>query len=288
MVTKDSISTWLIRQTTETPTLKYRHSLLTETIEERQGILPALKKYFYKAHEDARRRLTKPFEKSLDPFGENAEFDPAEGYPHRLHQVTLQGYFGEVFASLIARFFDPFGISGWEVPGFLFRFHTLAFEQLDALRHNDKKAKPIPGRSGDDCLAFYTDEKGNVLKILYCESKCTLTHRTDLITDAHEKVGSSEIVSIRQLIELLDDYEDDNSIRWSNSLKRLLMNKLVGCDRYNLVNYICGQLPKRDPSWMSRNTPHNTYKSNHHLEAVELHISGVAELIDEVYRKPYN
>jgi hypothetical protein len=249
--------------------------------------MPQLKEYVYNAHEDARRRLRKLAETSLDPLEEVSGFDPAQGYPEMLHQITLQGYLGEIFAAIIAQFFTPFGITNWKVPAFLFRFHNLAFEQLEAIRQTGEEAGRIPGRTGDDCLAFQIDGKGFIFRVLYCESKCTTENSAKLIAEAHKKVGQSQIKNIHQLIEILKDYDDPDSRMWLDALRRLWMNGLSGCERYNLVNYICAHSPSKGDRkhWIPADRPHADYISDKPLEAVELHLHDVEGLVREIYGK---
>jgi hypothetical protein len=124
---------------------------------------------------------------TLDPLGEPDTGDPALEYPHKLPLSTLQGYFGEVFAGLIVENGSALGESGWQVPAFLFRTHAVAFEQLELMRQTGQPLKGVPGRTGDDCMAFRRDSQGNIIRTLYCEAKCTLGHDTSLIADAHER-----------------------------------------------------------------------------------------------------
>src|SRR6266571_3942921 len=81
---------------------------------------------------------------SLDPFEERIVDDPAEGYPECLHILTLKGYFGEVFAAIVAQHFSPFEVDNWEVPAFLFRFHVVELQHIEALNQIGGEVKRRP------------------------------------------------------------------------------------------------------------------------------------------------
>src|SRR5690348_6281052 len=119
MIVKSNFVSWLRDTPSESGDEKYRHRLLTEYHNKREEIFDELRLYVQNAHEDARRYLREVFENTLDPFATSPSFDPAEGYPELLHMQTLKGYFGEIFAGLIAEYFSPFGVDGWKVPVFL-------------------------------------------------------------------------------------------------------------------------------------------------------------------------
>src|SRR5258708_19541568 len=52
---------------------------------------------------------------------------------------------------------------------------------------------------------------------------------------------------------------------------------------YDLVSYVCGRHPKHNSVWLPTKKPHESYKANRRLEAVETHLYGVKTLIHEVY-----
>jgi hypothetical protein len=197
MITQNKFSSWLQNLVTESADKKYRHRLFTEYLNTRDETLQALTAYVRNAHEDARRYLHELFSNTLDPFGTQSSFDPAEGYPELLEMKTLKGYFGEIFAGLIAEYFSPFGEDDWKVPVFLFRYHTVAFQELERIRQTGGKAKEIPGRTGDDCLAFQVNSEGEIIRYLYCEAKCTSGgHLPEKVALAHKKVSESAVVDL--------------------------------------------------------------------------------------------
>src|SRR5258706_14386554 len=137
MITQNKFSDWLCDILNETPDKKYRHRLFKEYPNKRNEILKELTSYIQDAHEDARSRLRKLVENPLDPLGDLPAFDPTYGYPEHFHMDTLKGYFGEIFAGLIAEHFSPFEQEGWKVPAFLFRYHEVEFQHLEILRHTN-------------------------------------------------------------------------------------------------------------------------------------------------------
>ena len=141
MITQSTFTSWLKEELHESPDKTYRHRLLTENPNTRDNFLDDLSSYVRAAHEDAKRHLRELFENTLDPFGTFPPFDPAEGYPELLHMQTLKGYFGEIFAGLIAEHFSPFGEASWKVPVFLFRYHIVAFQEFREAFSNRRKSK---------------------------------------------------------------------------------------------------------------------------------------------------
>jgi len=287
MTKSDKLSRWLSSTISESKDKRYKHRLLKEDLSQRCEILEELRSLVQKAHEDARRHLRDLAGTSLDPLDSLAN-DPAEGYPECLHIRTLKGYLGEIFAGLVAEKLSPFGEANWRVPTFLFRFHDFAFNELERIRQG-KKAKIIPGRPGDDCLAFQLDDQGQIRRSLVCEAKCTSSHDTHLISDAHKQISDpiSIPVSIRQIIDILKDRKDDkDALAWVKALQRLWLEGVDSSyERCDLVCYVCGRFPKRKPSWISSKVPHQSYTARRRLEAAEIHLHDVEDIIREVYGK---
>src|SRR6266852_5613517 len=149
--------------------------------------------------------------------------------------------------------FSPHDESGWEIPAFLFRKHNVAFEQLEAFfQGGTDELGRIPGRTGDDCLAFCRDNTGSITKSLYCEAKCTASHDSGMIAKAHVKVGSSSMVSIPQLVEILQRRDSPEAKKWIDALRKYRMRlTLKSAHRLNMVNYVYGgyrhMLLREDP-----------------------------------------
>jgi superfamily II DNA/RNA helicase len=281
----NGISNWLSISITESTDKQYIHRLIKEDQSQRNAILNELILIVQKAHDDARSRLRKLGGNSLNPF-DNLAIDPAEGYPERLHLQTLKGYFGEIFAGIIAENVALFGLDDWEIPAFLFRFHIVEFQQLEYLIQTEETAKKRPGRTGDDCLAFRRNSEGIIISSLACEAKCTANHNANMISEAHEKASAANLIPIdvQQLIEILLDYKDYSSSEWVNALRALWLGKVEkNHKRYDLVSYICGQHPVRNQNWISINKAHDKYTGGRNLEAAEIHLHDVESLIKAVY-----
>ncbi len=288
MTTQNKFTFWLQDFVSESDDKRYRHRLITEYPNKRNEILEELTTYVQNAHEDARLRLRKIADNSLDPFGLPAPFDPAEGYPELFHIRTLKGYFGEIFAGLIAEYLSPFDESNWKVPAFLFRYHGVEFQQLEVIRQTGRHAGLRPGRTGDDCLAFQLDDKGQIIRYLYCEAKCTPKHRTKMIGDAYRKASESVLVDLPQVIEILKQKNDAYSVQWVRAIQQLwFQGNNHKSERYDMVSYICGISPVQEgrTSWLPTDKPREEYKAQRRLEAVEIHLPNVESLIRKVYGK---
>lgn len=281
----EDLRNWL-PETLSNSSDRYRHRLFVEDADSRSKIIDQLKQYFINAHEDVRRHLREVVNNSLDPLGEPSTFDPAEGYPEKLHNQTLKGYLGEVFAGLISEMYSPHG-EAWKVPVFLFRFHDVALDQLDFWRQTGQAPGKIPGRFGEDCVAFQRNEQGKIVRSLICEAKCTSNHNRTLINNAHEQISSRNLfpIDLRKIIEILKDYNDDESIQWVNALQFLYLNQnQAEYERCDLVTYVHGQVPIRNQTWIPNETPHDRYSGNRRLEAAEIRLSDVDSLIQLVYQ----
>jgi replicative superfamily II helicase len=273
------IHSWLSNFITKSNDKRYRHRLLKENLKQRNAIINELKSYVDMAHEDARQYLRKLAGTSLEPL--DGYSDPSKGYPEILHPKTLKGYFGEIFSAIIAENFAPFEEDNWKVPAFLFRFHSVVFQQLESLRQTGGEANIRPGRTGDDCLAFKLNDEEQIIQVLYCEAKCTSKHYSNMITDAHKKVSESEIVDILPIIDILREKNDATSRMWIDALRQIRL--FPNYERCNLVSYVCGEFPKIEQTWMTTDKPHPEYKSGQRLESVEVHLHDVDTLIKDVY-----
>ncbi|WP_414619103.1 DEAD/DEAH box helicase [Calothrix sp. CCY 0018] len=283
----NGISKWLSNLTTQSKNHQYTHRLLKENLDQRDANLDELILIVQKAHDDTRNRLRKSAANSLNPFEDSCDIDLAEGYPERLHMQTLKGYFGEIFAGIIAENFAIFELNDWEVPAFLFRFHEVAFQHLELIKQTGELAKKQPGRTGDDCLAFRRNSKGIIIASLICEAKCTANHNANMISEAHEKSSIANIIPVDtlRLIQILQDCSNSYSFEWVEALQTLRLKNLdkKNYERCDLVSYVCGQHPIRNKNWISTNKAHDKYTANRKLEAVEIHLHDVENLIKAVY-----
>jgi hypothetical protein len=284
MLRIEGIAAWLTESLSTSNDGRYRHRRLVENPSLRGEVLDRLAEYTRMAHNDALQRLRTLAGISLDPLAGRTVPDPVNLYPHAFPPSVLQGFFGEVFAGILVEHFGPFGEDGWEIPAFLFRTHSVAFEQLEACWQSGVTARQIPGRTGDDCLAFRRDGDGRIIRTLYCEAKCTLDHNAALIADAHRKVSESPTVNILQLIEILTERGDADSLAWIPALRQLRLSQTPpGYERCDLVSYICGRAPVRGETWIGADAAHANYNATRRLEAVEMHMQGVESMVRAVY-----
>ncbi len=285
MATSATVTNWLAVSMCGSKAEGYFHCLLKEKADPRPSLIEQeLISYVKKAHEDALNWWCNATA-SLDPLEPDAS-ENLLGYPALLPMQTLKGYFGEIFAALVAENFSPFGEDSWKVPAHLFRWHNVAFEYLESLRQGNKQLQSVLGRTGDDCLAFQMDDSGTITKVLFCEAKCTNSHNTQLIRDAHKKVGSSALASIPHLISTLVSRNDRDSRRWVDALRQLHLSlQKPTFERYDLVSYVCGQHPVQTDSWIPKDKHHDEYTGGRCLQAVEVHLHNVNKLVRLVYGK---
>lgn len=219
----EAIGAWLKEDVTKTADGRYWHRLLVESSAGKDAALTRLKSLVRAAHDDSRKYLLSAFGDSLDPLEETATSDFAASYPAMLALQTLYGYFGEILAGVSAETFGAFGLGPWVVPAYLFRFHVVAFQELERIRLGEPSKSALPGRTGDDCLAFIRDVGGTITATLVCEAKCTEDHDSGMIADAHVKV-SEELrtpVDLIRLIQVLQDRGDTEGAAWVQALDLL-------------------------------------------------------------------
>lgn len=265
----------------------YRHRFLREDAPRRAAALPHLRQYLQEAHADAKAHVRAIAGVSLDPLAAPPPYDPAAGYPDQLHEITLQGYFGEALTGLLAQLYPPFD-ENWEVPAHLFRFHNVVFEQLELARQNGGRVGRIPGRTGSDSLAFKRSDPTTITCFLNGEAKCTTGHSSSIVADAHSQVGKGNArtpVSMLQVIEILSSRPDQASKDWVEALRKFNLRPTIRpTDRYDFVCYVCGQRPSRRLSWLSTIRPHKKYAGRRNLEVVEVHLDDVRGLITTAYQ----
>jgi hypothetical protein len=274
------LQAWL--PSTEATNGTYRHARLTEDSARRVEGLASLASLAAEAHRDARERLERLVGISLDPLSAEAP-SSWHRYPEALHTSVLQGYLGELLAGLIAENYQPHG-RRWAVPAFLFRGHLVAYQDLERRRQLGGPARPIPGRTGDDALAFEVDQDGAIVAWLWCEAKCTHDHVSTLISDGHDQLSAAIRipVDLTQLIAILQESPDPDSERWIASLRELLFASEPP-PRFDMFVYVCGRKPVQRPSWIPEDAPHSSYTGARSLEAVEVHL----ECFDEVLTAAY-
>lgn len=174
--------------------------------------------YFKDAHKQAQQKyIDKINEFNLDPLNQPPIYTAV------LPLKTLQGYLGEVFGGLIAITQRPFNLD-WEIPVHLFSFHDTVFDWLDMYLQNAETSAEIPGRTGDDNLAFVRNENNEITAVLFIEAKCTLTHNPSLINDAHSSLSKGNIfpVSRDKIKQLLIEKGDSESLNFVDAINNIV------------------------------------------------------------------
>jgi hypothetical protein len=267
--------------------------------EDRAGlaaIQAELNAYILEAFDDARRRIRRGFVDDLSPFNDPAT-DPAANYPALLHRVTLQGYLGETLAVLAVEHWGAHGHTDWIVPAFLFRLHDQEFQHLEAINARllagdaydpDSIAERRPGRTGDDGIAFRINIDNNITEILTLEAKCLTQNNNAKIAEAHQKLasGGQRPSSIRELVNILDEYDTPDAQMWQGALLKLWRDGYRVTVHYDGVGYTCGRIPAESGrvAWMPAEAPHCAYTAARKLEGMEFQIEDLTGLIDTLYR----
>lgn len=276
MMKLDGIDGWLVEKGQAAPSDSYTHRLLEEQHSNRSKILAELRSCVESAHADTKRYLDR---EGLSEI--------SEVYPSKLPLQTLTGYFGEVLTAIVVETYSPFGKNGWRVPAFLFHLNDQAFEYLENLILGEKRSWAPFGQQGYDCIAFQRRQNGDIKRILICEAKCTSKHSSKLIHKAHSKLSDRLAFSgfrISQMISILKLRNDEGSRRWADALQRFRMQdpRTLDC-RFDLVCYTCGNPPKPGEACLPVNAPHDAYKGGRPLEAIEIHLEAIRELVSEIY-----
>lgn len=272
---------------THTKNKGYHHLAIVEDPHLRERAIPILAEYVRRAHSLALVRLHEVYPDTLDPRRRKTRDRVFASYPAKCDGNILKGFFGEIFAGLVAELESP-GQREWHVPAFAFHDHNLLFEEL-IRQAADARAKRTFGRFGDDCLAFALDKNTTTIShILIAEAKCTHTHDADLLNAAFSKLGDQPIdvstLWITVLIEGLKNEGSSDSTTWAFVLAAFRdSNRLSDRFRNDLVSYVHGDAPKRKKHWMDATTPHSAYKAPRHITTAEIKLSDVEGLIQGVY-----
>jgi hypothetical protein len=293
-----SLANWLQSTIQRSADKKYYHRRLEENLTVRTSIPSIhqeLQKLIHQAHEDARKKLRNlvGIPQSLDLFEEQKtqgiDSTIIDDFPRYLELKTLKGYFGEIMAAVVAEHFKPLD-EDWQVFAFPFRSHDAAYHALEKVRQEGGSAPTIPGRLGDDMLAFHCDDQGKITHVLFCEAKCTANHNSELVAEAHQKSSDNKIIPVdcKLLIEILQDYASPGSDeeKWIHALRRLYFSHNNPThERCDLVIYNCGLPPVKESTVIiPTSIPHENYTARRRLEAVEIHLHDVNGLIEEAYQ----
>lgn len=290
------LADWLVEQVLNGSHGTYRLRLWRESRSALRALEPELRLYLDEAFDDARQRIRHGFEDSLSPFA-NEVLDPAANYPALLHRVTLQGYLGEILAVVAVEHWGAHGYNDWRIPAFLFRFHEQEFQHLELINERlrtgqlhdpDQDAERRPGRTGDDGIAFRIDGNSEITDVLTIEAKCLTRNNPGKIEEAHKKLASGGRLppGIRELINLLDDYDTSAANVWREALLRLRQQGYLTARRWDAVAYLCGNIPQQGDriAWMPVGQPHPAYTVSRNLEGMEFQFSDLGGLITTIYR----
>jgi hypothetical protein len=291
------LNAWLIDQRLASTHASYRPRVWRENRPALAAIRDEIAAYCDEAFEDARIRIGRGFEDNLSPFNDPVH-DPSANYPALFHRVTLQGYLGETLAILAVEHWGAHGHTDWKVPAFLFRLHDSEFQHLEAINERlragevydpDRNSEQRPGRTGDDGLAFRVNDRNDITDVLTLEAKCLARNSNAKIQEAHEKLAAGRLLpsGVRELINLLDEYENPDAQRWQEALLKLWRGGYRAVTRYDGVGYACGQIPllRGRVSWMPSDAPHTAYTVVRRLEGLEFQFGDLTSIVDTIYRE---
>lgn len=299
------LNAWLVQQVAPTPGLpQYCLRAWKSDPNGYAVIKPALEYFVDEALQDARSNVRKGFS-VISPFIQPVNnppppHDPAAGYPRYLHQVTLQGYLGELLSVLGVEHLGAHGSNDWVAPFMLFRFHSVEFDHLGQIQTTlraggvpmaNAQAQMRPGRTGDDALAIRVDANGHVVSVLTLEAKCTPDHNIAHVTDACGKLVEGSKISppanIKNLINMLSDYPHlPAAVNLQQSLLAYFFNQTPPPVRVNGLTYAYGRAPVRGGPWVSAATKPAAYRDPQPLEVMEYHLHDVVTILDELFRRP--
>lgn len=296
-LTLSLLDAWLIDQQVPCGAHQnYRLRVWRENHAEFGPIQTEISAYIEEAFDDARRRIRRGFEDDLSPFNDPAT-DPATNYPALLHRITLQGYFGEMLAVLAVEHWGAHGHTDWKIPAFLFRLHDQEFQHLEAINERllagevydpDNIAERRPGRTGDDGIAFRINGDNIITEILTLEAKCLTQNSNAKIAEAHQKLasGGQRPSSIRELVNLLNEYDTPDAQIWHEALLKLWRDGYRAATRHDGIGYACGKIPaeRGRVSWMPADAPHCDYTLARKLEGMEFQVKDLTALLDTLYR----
>ncbi len=291
------LDTWLVNQEIAGGNSGYRLRVWRENRANLEEIRDAVIDYIDEAMDDARKRIRQGFDDNLSPF-QSSQLDPAANYPALLHRSTLRGYFGETLAAIAVEHWGYNGQIDWVVPAFLFRTHDQEFQHLEEINQRlragqsydpDQSSEIRPGRTGDDGLAFRISDEDVITDVLAIEAKCLNRSNNSEIEDACIKLSEGPIcpTGVRELINLLDEYDTAEAQIWQRALLELWNDGYRTAARLDGIVYVCAQVPKRPKtriSWMPPSVPPAFYTASRTLEGLEFHLQDIDPLIDIFYR----
>ena len=186
------------------------------------------------------------------------------------------------------------------MPAYLFRFHDHEFQHLEQINqriredqrhHPDAPDQRRPGRSGDDALAFRRNGDGAITDVLTLEAKCLRANNNAKIRDAHEKLAAGGPLpsGVRELIELLAEYDTPEAMSWHEALVRLRAHGYRTAARHDGLVYATAHIPTRAPTqaWLPPE-PHPAYTADRYLEGMEFQFQNLDRVIDSLYRETHD
>ncbi|MGG7385020.1 hypothetical protein ACQ7CD_10000, partial [Escherichia coli] len=125
--------------------------------------------------------------------------------------------------------------------------------------------------------------------VLALEAKCLAVSNSAIIADAHGKLAAGTLrpSGIRELINLLSDYENTEAQAWVARLLELYRDGFKSVKRSDGLAYTVGNSPvkpKTRLSWLQANAPHASYTVDRQLDAMEFQITELKVLVDTLYR----
>ena len=289
------LTSWL--RGSRTVSTRYTHIRIDEDPPSRSKGLGELARLVAKAHSDAVDHIAALEHETLDPLtsSDTRTLEPRLDYPWGLHTSTLQGYLGEILAGLIAENFSPHNAK-WQVPMFLFRFHNSALEFLEARSQTGAAPHPIPGRSGEDCVAFELGAANRIVGVMFCEAKCTHSHDSTLIASGHGQLSDSHLrapADTLQIIWALKERNDVDAQHWVAALRTLLYSLSTASPaprgarprRRDLFVYVCGRTRSNGGPWLDPHKCHPRYTARRALAATEVHFDDFDQVLQAVYPK---
>ncbi len=127
-----------------------------------------------------------------------------------------------------------------------------------------------------------------ITDVLTIEAKCLSQNNSAKIQEAREKLAAGGRLppGVRELINLLSEYDTPAADNWGEALLRLWQGGYRTAVRLDAVAYICGHSPQRGEriTWMPTDQPHPAYTVPRILEGFEFHCDDLFGLITAVYR----
>lgn len=303
-----AIKSWLA----DYPTVKgnYGHLLLEQKEDLDPDLASALVPYFESAHLDARDYFCAQIGIDLHPDAEKDDENEVELlYPRCLPVSARRGLFGEVMAGMLTEQYPYVGNHKWDIPIFLFRYHSDVEKYLFDLARDTDRTRQVFGRFGSDFLGLCLDSNGNVVRFIAGEAKWRdKLHKATIDTlmlgewvtnkKTGERTRSGKGVwfevnrdtavphGMRQLQRLLQERDPDGFSAAILSLDRALaLRNPKPIPRTNLILIVGNDVPSRSKrhALIPWEKQPEEYTALHDLQVVELILSNGGELIDQIY-----